>query len=129
MGMEKPDNQRPDKAKVSVIRRLAVVVPCIVVVLLFQFRSNANSEVYKLWNTRTKVMQWVGVLSGPLSAWIEFSGKTTRRDKAFSLIVAPAILLGILSHPIKPRIATGVVTIFSTFFWYFWGVAITYMGV
>jgi len=125
MVMERPDNQRLYKIKVEVARRLAVVVPCIVVIMLFQLRINSNNH----WNARTKVKCTISALSGPISSWIEFSGRTTRRNKAFSLVVAPAILLGILSHPIKPCIVTGLVTILSTFFWYVWGVAITCMGV
>lgn len=125
--MEKSENQEQVKAKVGMIRRLVVLVPCLILILLFQSLMSLNNPWS--WNSRTNAKYWVSSLSGPISSWIEFSGRTSRSDKAFSLLVAPAILLGIFAHSIKPHVITGVVTVLSIFFWYFWGIAITCMGV
>jgi len=127
MSMEKPDDQKQIKAKINVTRRLVVLVPCLIVILLFQSLISMNNPWS--WNTRTNAKFWASVLSGPISSWFEFSGQTTRSNKTFSIIIAPALLLCIFSHPIKPHIITGVLTVLSTFFWYFWGIAITCMGV
>ena len=124
-GMDKPENKPPNQASLGIGRRLIVIVPCILAAVLLAVDWGTS----ELWNSRTEVKFCVSVLSGPISTWIEFSGRTTRRDKTFALVVSPAILLGILAHPIKPRFVTGVVTVLSTLFWCFWGLAITCMGV
>ncbi|MCP4612530.1 MAG: hypothetical protein GY845_27850 [Planctomycetes bacterium] len=125
MSMEKPENHQLDEAKISVKRRLTIIVPCLIVILLFQSLMDSKATFP---NNRMRARLYISVFSGPLSSWIEFSWQTTRREKALSLAVAPVLLLGIFTHLIKPHIITGVITFLSTFFWYFWGVVVTYAG-
>lgn len=129
MNTEVAPDRKTTTGSVGVVYRLAIVIPCILAVVLIHRQDHANSEIYRIWNTQEKVTEWISVLSGPLASWIEFSGETSPKDKAISLVAAPLVLLGILSHPIKPGIGTALATAACTFLWYFWGLAITCMGV
>ena len=118
-----PGNVKP--AEIPVMRRLKVVVPCLVVsLLLTTWMSSGETERYGqkvAWDTK----MWLSAMSGPLACWTAGFGA---EQKVFCTVLALVLALGILCHPLRPGRATAVVTILASTVWFIFGNAITHIS-
>ena len=115
----------PGNAKPVEMRRLNLVVPCLVVsLLLTTWMSSGETERYGrkvALDTRTLP----SAMSGPLACWTEGVGAEQR---VFCTILALVLAPGILCHPLRPGRATAVGTILASTVWFVFGNAITHIG-
>lgn len=124
--VDEADHKKAGELRITTGQRLTVVLPSAITIMLFTALFGTSNSFFMV---RTHVMYWVSLLSGPLAIWIEFSFQTTREDKVYALLAALALLLGILSHPVRPHIATAIVTILCLLVWCLLGQCVTYAGV
>ena len=122
-----PGNVKP--AEIPVMRRLKVVVPCLVVwLLLTTWMSSGETERYGQ-KVALDTKMWLNAMSGPLACWWgRFSGGFSPGQKVFCTVLAPALALGILCHPLRPGRGTAVVTILASTEWFIVGNAITHIS-
>ena len=115
--------------KILIIKRLKVLVPCVIVMLLLAIYISDSQGDHYGWDNKLRSKMRLSLMVGPLACWIEFSGKLNNEQKVFYTICAFVLVPGILSHALWSNKVTGTITIIASCLWFIWGMAITCIGV
>ena len=100
-----------------------VILPCLGALFTLAFVM-----VPAAGTTGMQARTWLSIISGPLACWIEMSWHFKPDEKAYHTLLALALALGMLSHPLRPHTMTVAIAVLASCLWLFFGIALTYAG-
>ena len=92
------------------------------VLIHFAIATNDILHASNDWTRETKLMHFAQVISGPIDLHRRF------RDPS-EILLAIALFIAIIAHPVRPSSATAVITGIGFATWIIFGLAIAYIGV